>query len=295
MFVKVSPMHYNKNIDEVLRMNLQLLTKSNLHTHTRFADGKHTAEEVVLSAIDNGMDVLGFSEHSFHPDPAVFGMESLACQEEYRREIERLKEAYADRIKILCGIEQDSFSGIPTAVYDYVIGSVHYLRLNGEFCSIDLSPEEVIDAIKKHCGGDPIAYAKAYFEAVARVEEDTQCDIVGHFDLLTKFDERASIFDTSDPCYIKAGLEALDALLKKDIIFEVNTGAMARGYRTTPYPAPIFLRRIAEKRGNIVLSSDAHNKDCLTYGFDKALQILKASGIGSVLTMTKDGWKNIAI
>ena len=70
---------------------------------------------------------------------------------------------------------------------------------------------------------------------------------------------------------------------------------MARGYRTTPYPAPIFLRRIAEKRGNVVLSSDAHNKNYLTYGFDKALQILKASGIGSVLTMTKDGWKNIAI
>ena len=56
-------------------MNLQLLTKSNLHTHTRFADGKHTAEEVVLSAIENGMEVLGFSEHSFHPHPAVFGME----------------------------------------------------------------------------------------------------------------------------------------------------------------------------------------------------------------------------
>lgn len=276
-------------------MNLQLLTKSNLHTHTNFADGKHTAEEVVLSAIDAGMEVLGFSEHSFHSHPTVFGMKSPEVQKEYRKEVERLKGVYADRIKILCGIEQDSFSGIPAEVYDYVIGSVHYLHLNGELCSIDLSAQDTLDAINKHCGGDPIAYAKAYFEAVARVEEDTQCDIVGHFDLLTKFDERSAIFDMSDPHYIKAGLEALDALLEKDIIFEVNTGAMARGYRTTPYPAPIFLRRIAEKRGNLVLSSDAHNKDHLVYGFDKAMQIIKASGIGSILTMTKDGWKNIAI
>ena len=276
-------------------MNLQLLTKSNLHTHTNFADGKHTAEEVVLSAIDAGMEVLGFSEHSFHPHPTVFGMKSPERQQQYCKEIERLKKVYADRIKILCGIEQDSFSGVPTDMYDYVIGSVHYLKFGGEFCSVDLSAQDTLDAINKHCGGDPIAYAKAYFEAVARVEEDTQCDIVGHFDLLTKFDERAAIFDTSDPRYIKAGLEALDALLEKDIIFEVNTGAMARGYRTTPYPAPIFLRRIAEKRGNVVLSSDAHNKDHLVYGFDKAMQIIKASGIGSILTMTKDGWKNIAI
>ncbi len=276
-------------------MNLQLLTKSNLHTHTSFADGKNTAEEVVLAAIDAGMDVLGFSEHSFHANPTVFGMKSPERQQEYKQEVYRLKDIYADRIKILCGIEQDSHSGIPADVYDYVIGSVHYINLGGELCCVDLSAQTTLNAIKMHCGGDPIAYAKAYFEAVARVESDTQCDIVGHFDLITKFNEQSAIFDVSDPRYMKAGLEALDALLEKDVIFEVNTGAMARGYRTTPYPAPIFLRRIAEKRGNVTLTADAHRKDCLTYGFDTALQILKASGIGSVLTMTKDGWKNIAI
>ena len=276
-------------------MNLQLLTKSNLHTHTTFADGKHTAEEVVLSAIDAGMEVLGFSEHSFHANPAIFGMQSPELQQEYCKEIDRLKSVYADRIKILRGIEQDSFSGVPTDVYDYVIGSVHYVYLGGEFCCVDLSAQTTLDAIKMHCGGDPMVYAKAYFEAVANVEKDTQCDIVGHFDLLTKFNEQTAIFDTSDPCYIKAGLEALDALLEKDVIFEVNTGAMARGYRTTPYPAPIFLHRIAEKRGNVTLSADAHSKEKLIYGFDTALQIIKASGIGSVLTMTKEGWKNIAI
>lgn len=276
-------------------MNLQLLTKSNLHAHTRFADGKHSAEEVVLSAIDTGMNVLGFSEHSFCLHPDVYGMETIEIQNEYRKEIERLKQVYADRIKVLCGIEQDSFSGVPTDVYDYVIGSVHCLKFGEEFTAIDLSMQDVKDAIVKYCGSDPMVYAKAYFEAVARIEEDTQCDIVGHFDLLTKFNERELIFDTTDPRYIKAGLEALDALLEKDVIFEINTGAMSRGYRTTPYPAPIFLHRIAEKRGNVTLNSDAHNKDYLIFGFDKALQLLKASGIGSVLTMTKDGWKTVAL
>ena len=276
-------------------MNPKLFTKCNLHTHTRFADGKQTAEEIVLSAIDAGMEVLGFSEHSFHSHPTVFGMKSLEAQQAYRHEIQRLQREYDDRIRILLGIEQDSCSGIPTDVYDYVIGSVHYLYLGGEYCSVDLSAQDTLEAIKTHCGGDPMAYAKAYFEAVARVENDTQCDIVGHFDLLTKFDERAHIFDTTDPRYIKAGLEALDALLEKDIVFEVNTGAMSRGYRTSPYPAPIFLHRIAEKRGNITITSDAHDMANLTYGFDKALQIVKASGIGSALVMTRQGWKNITI
>jgi histidinol-phosphatase (PHP family) len=266
-----------------------------LHTHTDFADGKHTAEQIVLTAIDEGMDVLGFSEHSFHPNPAIYGMPSPERQEAYKQEIYRLKNIYADRIKILCGIEQDSQCGVPTDVYDYVIGSVHNLQFDGEFYAIDLDVRDVQNVIKTHCNGNPIVYAQRYFEAVAKVECDTQCDIVGHFDLLTKFNERTPIFDTSDPRYIKAGLEALDALLEKDVIFEVNTGAMSRGYRTTPYPSPIFLRRIAEKRGNVTFNSDAHHKDYLTYGFDKALQIVKASGIGSVLTMTPKGWKNIPI
>ncbi len=265
-----------------------------LHTHTIFSDGNNTPEEMVLSAINKGLKVFGISDHSYTSADTSYCIQKEKV-EEYIKEIKRLKAKYSDKIKVLCGIEQDLYSGKPEYDFDYVIGSVHYINLGGELCCVDFSAGETINAIKKHCGGDPILYAKAYFEAVAKVEDDTQCDIVGHFDLLTKFNERTPIFDTSDPRYIKAGLEALDALLEKDVIFEVNTGAMARGYRTTPYPAPIFLRRIAEKRGNVVLTSDCHNKDYLSYGFDKALQIMKASGIGSVLTMTKDGWKNITV
>ena len=40
------------------------MRKVNLHTHTCFCDGKNTPEEMVISAIEKGMDVLGFSGHS---------------------------------------------------------------------------------------------------------------------------------------------------------------------------------------------------------------------------------------
>ena len=35
-------------------------TKANFHTHSKFCDGKNTAEEMVLAAIDKGFTVLGF-------------------------------------------------------------------------------------------------------------------------------------------------------------------------------------------------------------------------------------------
>ena len=39
----------------------------NLHQHSTFCDGKDTPEEVVLSAIEQGFDSIGFSSHSYMP------------------------------------------------------------------------------------------------------------------------------------------------------------------------------------------------------------------------------------
>ncbi len=47
--------------------------KINLHTHSKFSDGRNTAEEHILAAIAKGFTVLGFSEHSIYPlDPAFY-------------------------------------------------------------------------------------------------------------------------------------------------------------------------------------------------------------------------------
>ena len=130
---------------------------------------------------------------------------------------------------------------------------------------------------------------------MATVAERTACDIVGHFDLVSKFNERFPRFEESDPRYLHPALEALDALLGQDAVLEVNTGAMARGYRRLPYPAPIFLHRIAEKRGNVMLSSDAHDKDALLFGFSDATRILRSCGITKVLVARGDAWDEVGI
>ena len=74
-----------------------------LHMHTTFSDGENTPEEMVLEAIRLGLDTVGISDHS-SGDPC--GM-TLAQSAGYRAEIARLKEKYAGRIRILCGLERD--------------------------------------------------------------------------------------------------------------------------------------------------------------------------------------------
>lgn len=234
-----------------------------LHMHTTWSDGKNTPEEMILEAIRLGLETVGISDHS-SGDPCGMTLEQSA---DYRAEIAALKEKYAGQIRVLCGLERD-FLTDDFNEYDYTIGSVHWLPMpDGHRVSIDWTPEKLREGAEKYFGGDFYALAEAYYAAVARVVEVTKCDIIGHFDLVSKFIEVDPAFDVKHPRYVKAWQQAADELLKTGKPFEMNTGAMSRGYRTEPYPAKDIRDYIRAHGGKLIMSSDAHAKENITYGF----------------------------
>ena len=222
----------------------------NLHTHTVFGDGKNTPEEMVLGALSSRCASLGFSEHSPLPpaaDPDGWTMKETEVGA-YRAEILRLREKYRGKIDIFLGLEQDFDSPPPAEKYDYLIGSVHSVAAGGRLLSVDNTRENFVQAVREHFGGDFFAFARAYYRRMAAAAEKTGCQIAGHFDLVTKFNEGGRFFDEADPRYRSAALEALEAVMERDVIFEINTGAMSRGYRSAPYPAPFLLEARSEER-----------------------------------------------
>ena len=234
-----------------------------LHMHTTWSDGQNTPEEMIEEAIRLGLETVGISDHS-SGDPCGMTLEQSV---EYRAEIARLKEKYAGQIRVLCGLERDYMTD-DFADYDYTIGSVHWLRMpDGRRISIDWTPEKQREGAEKYFGGDFYALAEAYYATVAKVVEVTKCDIIGHFDLVSKFIEVDPAFDVKHPRYVKAWQQAADELLKTGKPFEVNTGAMSRGYRTEPYPAKDIRDYIRAHGGKLIMSSDAHSKENITYGF----------------------------
>ncbi len=236
-----------------------------LHMHTLWSDGKNTPEEMVQEAIRKGLETVGISDHS-SGDPCGMKLEENTA---YKAEIRRLKEKYAGQIRVLCGLERD-FLTDDFSEYDYTIGSVHWLPMaDGHRVSIDWTPEKLREGAEKYFGGDMLALAEAYYEAEAQVAEVTKCDIIGHFDLVTKFIEVDPSFDTHHPRYVKAWKKAADRLLKTGRPFEVNLGAMSRGYRTGPYPSEEIRQYIREYGGKMLLSSDAHAKENIAFGFDR--------------------------
>ena len=301
-------------IDDIRRMDL--------HMHTIYCDGKNTPEEMVLAAIDKGLTCMGFSGHSYVTFDQECGM-SADAEEDYRKEISRLKEKYAGQIRIFCGIELD-YHSLPeygTAAheamlqqyketYDYIIGSVHYIPIpvsgkcitageempgdctgadeqtledctaaeeamqrcfssakdrtrDCQYAAVDNTPEIFITAVEQHYGGDYYLAAEAYYALAANVVQQTDCDIIGHFDLISKFNQKYHFFDEQHPRYLKAWKQALDHLLPASRIFELNAGGITRGWRTVPYPAPQMQEYIMANGGRFIFSSDSHSTETI--------------------------------
>ena len=253
---------------------------SDFHVHTCYCDGKDSPSEIVKEAISLGMKRLGFSGHSYTAFDTEYCM-SLDGIQRYKDEIDSLKEEYSGQIEILCGIERDYYSDIETEGFDYVIGSVHYVNVDGEFLPIDESPEAFAELIHR-CNDDPYDMAERYYALVADVVKKTNADIIGHFDLITKFNEGGKFFDEDNLRYFSACNVALDTLLKTGRPFEINTGAISRGWRKTPYPSERILSYIASHGGSVILSSDSHEKSTLMYKFAECEELVRKFGLNVV-------------
>lgn len=268
----------------------------NLHTHSTFDDGQNTMEDMVRAALAAGLCSIGISVHTslpFSENPGWTIDENRMPN--YLAEARRLKAAYRGRISVYCGAEYDGLSQLSLTGFDYVIGSVHYIVKNAEVYSVDATADIVAGYLTCEFGGDTDAAAELYFRQYATLADIDEVDIVGHFDLLTKFDEQRSFYNTDSPRYRSAAFAAMEALVAAGKIFEINTGAIARGYRTTPYPSRALLTALSEMGGRVTISSDAHREQDVIFGYAEAVQLAHNCGFTELYHLTEDGFKSIPI
>lgn len=246
----------------------------NLHTHTNLCDGNNTPEEMVLSAIDKGFDVLGFSGHGYTAHDLSYCMKDM---DEYITIISMLKEKYKDKIQIYTGVEEDVTFLHNRKKYDYILGSNHYVIKDGKFYSIDHKKENFPQLLKLF-DNDSLKLAENYYELLVDYVKKRKPDIIGHFDLITKYDETEFACYFSNLKYHRLAEKYLLSAMEADCIFEVNTGAISRGYRTSVYPYENLLGILCKNGAKIILSSDSHSKDTLDFYFAETISMLKDIG-----------------
>ncbi len=279
---------------------------SNAHTHTPYCDGRTPPAEMIAEAARLGFVSLGFSGHADQGFDDDYSM-GHGKQEEYRKELRALQARQRNTGEGPClwvGLEQDGLVSAAQkaenrTLFDYVLGSTHYLcgDFHGEPVAVDGDLAALKAYAKEACGGDWMGVAKAYFDAHVAMLLKDRPHIIGHFDLVRKHAKAAGLFDPDLAAYRRLALEALTAAYPCGGVLEVNTGGMARGFVTEPYPTFELLARWRELGGAVTLTSDCHEKRLLSAGLDEAMERLKALGYRTVLRLGtgRELWEEVAL
>lgn len=270
-------------------MDTKIGIKQNLHTHSIYCDGKDSIEEMIQEAISRNFTILGFSGHG-HLDMDSASM-SVENTKSYIQDVIHMKEKYKDKISIHLGIEQDMLGRMESkSCFEYVIGSKHFIGNTPIDYSIEVF-EQLFESYQK----EYVRLCKDYYEELAKMSKWQEVDIIGHIDLITKYNEDESFWKFDDSKYVSFVCDCIDQLLTTNKIFEVNTGAIARGYRTTSYPYINILKYLYEHQARICLNSDCHDKTKLDCAFVETLDTIRSCGFKEMTILTNQGFKSVDI
>lgn len=265
------------------------MIKSNLHTHSTFCDGKDTISSMVEKAISLGFSSIGFSSHAYtglKEDPCGMKEDDF---DDYLFQIEEEKTKHKGEIEIYKGLEIEAEFPFITDRLDYAILSSHFVNTPEGLLPIDYNGstlEKILDLL-----GEKEFLDTYYNNLIKATQSGVKYQIVGHFDLYTKFDEKNGIV-FSEPDVV---FDTAKYLKGKDKIFEINTGVIARGYRKRFYPSLTILKYLKDINAQITISSDCHNKDFLDCYFEETRTLLSAMGFKSQSILTENGFKDIAL
>lgn len=261
------------------------------HIHSTFCDGKNTPEEIVLAALEKGFLSIGFSGHGYTDFDLRYCMKDTKG---YLSEIRQLKEKYKNKIQIYIGVEEDAFSPVDRSQFDYIIGSSHYFCRNNQYFPIDSNYDyfkKCLDLFQY----DVVSLAECYYSSFCKYIAYRKPDIIGHFDVITKFDELDDSLFLQNTKYNKVAEKYAKIAAESNCIFEVNTGAIARGLCTTPYPRENLLHILKNMDAKIILSSDSHSVETIDFGFDETKQYLHDIGFRYAFTLIDNEFKKYEI
>ena len=268
---------------------------------------KGQLQPVVQRAIELGFTHYGLSEHCprYRKEDLLVGEEDLTPEdlartfEAYAEHARSLREQVAGKLDLLVGFEterlppdgwQDRMGELRRRFKpDYIVGSVHDV----DGLVIDYSPQatqEVADAM-----GGSEALQLRYFDAVADLVKTLAPEVVGHIDLIRKFDGPDPRFSPTVHRRIAVAVEAVRSVSG---VLEVNCATHRRGLGPV-YPLVSILERARSMGIGVTLGDDGHGAHDVGVGLDASMRAIAAAGYTELCYLAKPGeqveWKRAAI
>jgi len=220
---------------------------------------------------------------------------------EYLRVTRELKERYAGRIELHTGLETDFFAGCTDwrtmPGITYTLGAVHFLPhpATGAAMPVDGNAKEFKETLEEGFDGDIQAFGEAYYGKIREMLLSMPPNILAHLDVFRKNNAGDRYFDEEDEWYREEIAKTLDVVSLTDVIVEVNTGGMSRGYLKDPYPSWWILSGIFEAGIPIQLNSDVHHPDAVDFGYEAVRSGLLKIGFTKQRVLYGGIWQDVPL
>jgi histidinol-phosphatase (PHP family) len=235
------------------------------------------AERYRETAEERGIAELGVAEHVYRFSAALEVWEHPFWRQYAHDDLDAYCGFVREETDLRLGIEADFVPGREDRMaslldgrgWDYVVGSVHFLRDR----SLDTEDYSVWGT-----GESPERVWRRYFETVAESARSGLYDIIAHPDLVKVWGSAAPRPDGDLRRYYEP---AVEAFAESGVAVELSSAGWRKPVGEQ-YPARGFLEMLVDAGCPIALSSDAHVPDQLGYEYDRAAALLESVGVGEI-------------
>jgi histidinol-phosphatase (PHP family) len=250
------------------------------HMHTIFSDGSATMEDMVRTAIEEGLDEIVFTDHMPLPYKPNYAMK-LEWLDSYRNEIRRMQRRYQRQIDIYMGLEMETVphrkewtQHIVDMGWDCLIGSVHSMDVDGRPVVINGALTCLKDVLTHRFEGDFSSLCRHYYHKLQTAIASEWFDIVGHLDVIKKHNVNNCFFAEFDDWYQDLVYETLGLISLKGLTIEINTAGLNHPI-AEQYPSWWIIEAAKQQKIPLVLSSDAHRPSMIGTGFMDILDLFQ--------------------
>jgi histidinol-phosphatase (PHP family) len=267
-----------------LNRNPSVLTDYHLHLRSDALDAT-AAEHFTLAnveryravASERGIAELGVSEHVYRFAQALEVWRHPFWIENAHDDLEAYCSFVRGQTDLRLGIEADFVPGredrmanlLAACEFDYVVGSVHFLR------------DEAVDMEEYGVWGKGHSAEqiwRRYFQTLGEAARSGLFDVLAHPDLVKVWGAERPLPEGDLRAYYEL---AMGGIADSQIAVEVSTAGLRKRAREL-YPAPVFLQMCVEAGAPVALSSDAHSPEEVGADYDRALEQLEQLGVGEL-------------
>jgi histidinol-phosphatase (PHP family) len=249
------------------------------------------AERYRQAASEHGIAELGVSEHVYRFRQALEVWSHPFWRRYAHDDLDEYCGFVREHTDLRLGIEADFVLGaedrmanlLAAGDFDYVIGSVHFLREE----AVDMDDYSVWDS-----GRSVEEIWRRYFQTIGESAASGLFDVLAHPDLV-------KVWGHTNPTHpghadrrvpegdLRRYYElAIDGIAESGIAVEVSTAGLRKPVQEI-YPAPAFLEMCLQAGAPVALSSDAHRPQDVGADYEQALELLEQLGVSELCVFEK--------